>query len=216
MSGRAGVGADLRLDIPELLYHLFADGAVMSDERARLDAALHDWLVEMRSDYVGQVRRLGFTSYGRRLVDALVTLQLLDLSVTRERIRSDVDAWIRWLAPLRVAPERDPALEAWRLLAEGQHDRSLLAAWLRLAADPRREYLDAGLAGLERLPTDGKIETNRTLLIHALLINAVRSPGTAGGGKNDLRAAFRCSAWLRERVSTKSAIMARLASGRVR
>ena len=161
MSGRAGVGADLRLDIPELLHQLFADGANMAGERSRLDAALYDWLVAMRSDYARQVGRLGFASYSRRLFDTLVTLQLLDLPLARERIRADLDAWIRWLAPLRLAPERDPALECWRLLAGGQRDRELVAAWLRLAADPRPEYLDVALSGLERVPTEGEIGINR-------------------------------------------------------
>jgi hypothetical protein len=184
MSGRAGVGADLRLDIPELLHHLFADGADRANERERLDTALYNWLLAMKSDYTPKVDRLGFASYGRRLIDALVTLRLLDLPIAREHIRRDLDAWIRWLAPLRLAPERDPALECWRLLAEGQRDQALVAAWLRLAADPRPEYLDAALSGLERVPTGGEIAINRVLMLRAVLTHAVRRPGAAGEAKS--------------------------------
>ena len=175
MSGRAGVGSDLRLDVPELLHQLFPDNERMAPDRARLDEALFDWLSTMRNDYSRQVDRLGFAVYGKRLVDALVALQLLDLPVARDRIRADLDAWIRALAPLRLAPERDPGLECWRLLTYGQPDAALVSSWLRLATDPRPEYLDVALSGLERFPTGGEASINQTLMLRALLQHAVRS-----------------------------------------
>jgi hypothetical protein len=173
MSGRAGIGASLRLDVPELLRSLFADGASMASERRRLDQALYVWLENMRANYANETSRIGFSVYSKRLVDAFETLQLLDLSDTRERIRDNVHTWIQWLSPLRVAPGRDPALECWRLLTAGQSETpSLIATWLRLAADPRSEYLDVAVMGLERAPTkDAKI--NRILLLRALLVHAV-------------------------------------------
>jgi tetratricopeptide (TPR) repeat protein len=174
MSGRAGVGSDLRLDVPELLHQLFPDNERMAPDRARLDKALFDWLSTMRNDYARQVDRLGFAVYGKRLVDALVALQLLDLPIARDRIRADLDEWIRVLAPLRLAPERDPGLECWRLLTYGQPDAALVSSWLRLATDPRPEYLDVALSGLERFPTGGEASINQTLMLRALLQHAVR------------------------------------------
>ena len=48
ISGRAGVGSNLRLDLPELLYQAFQN---LADERAQLDDALLSWLLRMRKDY---------------------------------------------------------------------------------------------------------------------------------------------------------------------
>ena len=149
-SGRAGAGSDLRLDVPELLYQQFPPS--LADERAQLDDALGSWLSDMREGYASQVQSLGFSVYGKRVGDALVALQLLDLPQTRGRIRADTGAWLRWLSPLRLASERDPGLECFRLLTRGQPDTRHTALWLRLAADPRPEYLTVALAGLRLLP----------------------------------------------------------------
>ena len=100
-SGRAGVGSHLRLDIPELLYQAFPPAS--TNERARLDIALLSWLSGMRDEYPAQVERLGFSVYGKRVGDALIALQLLDLPEARRRIRTDLDTWLRWLLPLRLA-----------------------------------------------------------------------------------------------------------------
>ena len=170
-SGRAGVGSNLRLDIPEFLYQTFPPSLI--DEHERLDAALSSWLTCMREDYAAQVARLGFPAYGKRLGDALIALQLLDLPETRRRIRADVDTWLRWLAPLRVAPERDPALECRRLLTRGQPDARHTAMWLRLASDRRPEYLTVALVGLQLLPNEGDARTNQRLMLRALLHHAV-------------------------------------------
>ena len=144
-SGRAGAGSDLRLDVPELLYQQFPPS--LADDRARLDDALGCWLSDMREGYASQVQRLGFSVYGKRVGDALVALQLLDLPQTKGRIRADTGVWLRWLLPLRLAPERDPGLECFRLLTRGQPDARHTALWLRLAADPRPEYLTVALGG---------------------------------------------------------------------
>ena len=113
-SGRAGVGSSMRLDTPELLYQAFPP--TLADERAQLDDALLSWLHSMRQDYASQVKRLGFPAYGKRVGDCLIALQLLDLPEAKSRMRADLGAWLRWLLPLRLAPERDPALECFRLL----------------------------------------------------------------------------------------------------
>ena len=89
-SGRAGAGSDLRLDVPELLYQQFPPS--LADERAQLDDALGSWLSDMREGYASRVQRLGFSVYGKRVGDALVALQLLDLPRTRGRIRTDTGA----------------------------------------------------------------------------------------------------------------------------
>ena len=171
-SGRAGVGSNLRLDVPELLYQAFPP--TLADERARLDEALLSWLLGMRQDYAKQVGRLGFSVYGKRVGDALIALQLLELPEAKRRVRADLDPWLRWLMPLRLAPERDPALECLRLLTRGQPDASHTALWLRLAADPRPEYLTVALAGLQLLPNQDNAKTNQLLMLQALLRHAVK------------------------------------------
>ena len=180
-SGRAGVGSDLRLDVPELLYQQFPPS--LADERARLDDALGSWLLDMREGYASQVQRLGFSVYGKRVGDALVALQLLDLPRTRGRIRTDTGAWLRWLSPLRLAPERDPALECFRLMTRGQPDARHTALWLRLAADPRPEYLTVALAGLRLLPNQDDARKNQTLMLQALLRRAVKLHHEARGAR---------------------------------
>ena len=166
-SGRAGVGSDLRLDVPELLYQQFPPS--LAEERAQLDDALESWLSDMWKEYASQVKRLGFSVYGKRVGDALVALQLLDLPQTKDRIRTDTVAWLRWLSPLRLASERDPGLECFRLLTRGQPDTRHTALWLRLAADPRPEYLTVALAGLRLLPNQDNARKNQVLMLQALL-----------------------------------------------
>ena len=180
-SGRAGVGSDLRLDIPELLYQQFPPN--LADERARLDDALGSWLSDMRGGYASEVKRLGFSVYGKRVGDALIALQLLDLPQTRSRIRADPGAWLGWLSPLRLAPERDPGLECFRLLTRGQPNARHTALWLRLAADPRPEYLAVALAGLHLLPNQGNARKNQALMLQALLRHAVRIHHDAGAAR---------------------------------
>ena len=180
-SGRAGAGSDLRLDVPELLYQQFPPN--LADDRARLDDALGSWLLNMREDYATQVWRLGFSVYGKRVGDALVALQLLDLPETRGRIRTDTGAWLRWLSPLRLAPERDPGLECLRLLTRGQSDTRHTALWLRLAADPRPEYLTVALAGLRLLPNQSDARKNQALTLQALLRRAVKIHHEARGAR---------------------------------
>ena len=171
-SGRAGVGSDLRLDIPEFLYQAFPPS--LTREREQLDDALSNWLEDMREDYTAQVERLGFSVYGKRVGDSLIALQLLDLPYTRNHIRADVDSWLRWLLPLRLAPERDPALECRRLLTRGQPDARHTAMWLRLAADHRPEYLTVALVGLQLLPERrDDVRINQRLMLQALLRHAV-------------------------------------------
>ena len=180
-SGRAGAGSDLRLDVPELLYQQFPPS--LADERAQLDEALGSWLLDMREGYASQVQRLGFAVYGKRVGDALIALQLLDLPRTRSRIRADTGAWLGWLSPLRLAPERDPGLECFRLLTRGQPDARHTALWLRLAADPRPEYLSVALAGLRLLPNQDDARKNQVLMLQALLRRAVRIHHEARGAR---------------------------------
>lgn len=180
-SGRAGVGSTLRLDVPELLYQVFPP--TLADERTQLDAALLSWLLDMREDYATQVTRLGFSAYGKRIGDALIALQLLDLPHVRSKIRADLDAWLRWLTPLRLAPERDPALECFRLLTRGQPEPGHISTWLRLADDRRSEYLTVALEGLQLLPNHHDAQKNQVLMLQALLRHAVKTHHQAGGAR---------------------------------
>ena len=170
-TGRAGVGLEMHLDVPELLCRWFPTSR--EDDRSRLDGALLWWLHEMQGSYVSLVERLGFPVYGKRICDALIALQLLDLPCARDRIRADLAAWLSWLTPLRLASERDPALECYSLLTHGQSDIGHMAMWLRLAADRRPEYLTVALAGLRRLPNGGDARQNQVLMLQALLRHAV-------------------------------------------
>lgn len=178
-SGRAGVAFETRLDVPELLCRWFPK--TLEDDRSRLDDALLWWLREMQEDYTSEVGRIGFISYGKRIGDALIALQLLDLPQARSAIRTDLAAWLRWLSPLRLAPERDPALECYQLLTQGQPDAGHIAMWLRLAADGRAEYLTVALAGLRRLPNDGDARQNQVLMLQALLRHAAVYSHDTGG-----------------------------------
>ena len=150
-TGRAGVGSDMRLEVPELLRLRFPP--TLTEERVQLDDALLAWLLEMRESYTLQVGRLGRSVYVKRVGDALIALQLLDLPRARNEIRKNMVPWLRWLSPLRLAPERDPALECLRLLTQGQPDAHHTAMWQRLAADQRAEYRTVGLAGLRLAPS---------------------------------------------------------------
>ncbi len=149
-SGRAGLGSSLRREIPEILFHEFPNTPEHADDRERLDTALLAWLNGMRTNYQREVSRLGFDVYSKRLCDALRALQLLDLPRSIQQIREVHPAWLRWLAPLRLAPERDPALESWRLLSQRQEEGANPAPWLQLACDNRPEYLSVALVGLQR------------------------------------------------------------------
>lgn len=180
-TGRAGVGSDMRLDVPDLLHQWFPPSLVA--ERAHLDDALFSWLNGMRDGYDSQTRRLGFAVYGKRVGEALVALQLLDLPRARNSIRANLDAWLRWLTPLRLAPARDPALECYRLLAHGQRDTGHLAMWLRLAADRRPEYLTVALTGLRLLPNNHDARKNQMLMLQALLHHAVVIHHDANGAR---------------------------------
>ena len=75
----------MRLDVPEMLYQAFPPS--LTEEREQLDQALLSWLLDTREDYASQVRRLGFPTYGKRVGDALIALQLLELPEGRRRIR---------------------------------------------------------------------------------------------------------------------------------
>ncbi len=177
ISGRAGVGSNLRLDLPELLYQAFPKK--LTNERAQLNTALLTWMCGMREHYAEQVKHLGFSVYGKRVCDVLIALQLLDLPEAIHEIRAELTTWLNWLEPLRLAPERDPALECLRLLTREQRDARHAALWLRLAVDPRPEYLTVALAGLQLLPNQGNAQTNHKLMLQALLRHAVRTEDDA-------------------------------------
>lgn len=183
-TGRAGVGSSMRLDVPETLRLWFPP--TLAEERAQLDDALLAWLLEMRENYASQVERLRFSVYGKRVGDALIALQLLDLPQTREAIRENLEDWLSWLMPLRLAPERDPALECLRFLTRDQPDTGYMPIWLRFAADGRAEYLTVALAGLRLLPNGGNARKNQVLMLQALL----RHASTAFHEVNDARRFF--------------------------
>jgi len=127
----------------------------------------------MRRDYAKQVKRLGYGVYSKRLCDALITVQLLDLPQTTYQLREMANSWLNWLTPLRLAPERDPALEYWHVLTRQQREDTNPATWLHLANDPRHEYLNVALIGLQRLPTAQNAQRNQQTQLLAVLQHAV-------------------------------------------
>ena len=171
-SGRAGLGSSLRREIPEILFHEFPNTPEHADDRERLDTALLAWLNGMRTNYQCEVSRLGFDIYSKRLCDALRALQLLDLPRSIQQIREVHPAWLRWLAPLRLAPERDPALESWRLLSQRQEEGANPAPWLQLARDGRPEYLSVALVGLQRPEATKK---QQVLMVAGLLHHSAQA-----------------------------------------
>ena len=178
-NGRAGVDSNVRPDVPELLYQWFPPD--LAEERGWLDDALLSWLREMQRTYASLVPRMGLAVYAKRISDAFVALQLLDSRRVKDAIRADLDAWLRWLTPLRQGPERDPALECCRLLTHGQPDAGHTALWLRLATDGRPEYLTVALAGLQLLPNEGDTRKNHVLMLQALLRHAATVHGDVNG-----------------------------------
>ncbi len=168
-SGRAGLGSGMRLDVPEILYQEFPAVPELQDARQKLDAALFAWFAAMRNEYSRQISRLGFGVYSKRLCDCLIAVQLLNLPMFPYQLRQGLDSWLRWLAPLRLAPECDPRLECWRLIARHQEDAGHTAAWLRLAGDTRSEYLAVALLGLQGCPNDA--QSNQVLMLTALLLH---------------------------------------------
>lgn len=175
-SGRLGLGSAMRLDVPQILYQEFPNTDDYADARKELAVALHSWLQDMRSQYPTQVRRLGFSVYSLRLCDALICAQLIDLPQLRYQLREQLSSWLNFFTPLRLASERDPALECWRTLSFAQTDDSLWPDWLKLAEDGRREYLHVALLGLQRLPNGGDARLNQQLQVHAVLQHAARLP----------------------------------------
>ncbi len=169
-SGRAGLGSGMRLDIPEILYQEFPSLPEFQDARQKLDTALFAWFTAMRKEYPRQVGRLGFGVYSKRLCDCLIAAQLLDLQMFPYQLRQGLDSWLHWLTPLRLAPERDPALECRRMLARYQKDADHTASWLRLADDGRLEYLNVALLGLRCRPNEHNAQSNQILMLLALLI----------------------------------------------
>ena len=140
------------------------------------------WLNSMRKNYQGEVARLDFGVYSKRLCDALRALQLLDLPRSIQHIREVQPAWMRWLAPLRIAPERDPALECWRLLSQRQEENANPAPWLQLASDGRPEYLTVALVGLQR-PTATK--ERQVMMVAALFHHYALAPNDASSNLAD-------------------------------
>ncbi|MDI9335732.1 MAG: hypothetical protein QM520_01685, partial [Gammaproteobacteria bacterium] len=173
--GRTTLGISLRRDLPQVLYDAFP--AEQPADRTKLDRALFDWLSTMRDNYAQEVRRLGFDVYSLRIGEALEALQLLELPESREKLRQAQAYWLAWLVPLRLAPERDPALALHRLLTQGQTDDQAVASWLQLAANPRSEYLSVALLGLQRLPGNDQRQ-HQTLQVSALLRHYGQQSGT--------------------------------------
>ena len=220
MSGRAGVGADLRLDIPPVASTVRRRPATWRVSAHGSTRRCTSWLVAIReattrgksagsassSSLAG-----GSSSHASSRCNCSTPRRL-----ARERIRADLDA-PSWLAPLRLAPERDPALECWCLLAGGQRDRELVAAWLRLAARPatrvsRPSALRVGAR------SDRRRNWDQPKLL--MLARAVDPRGAearrVGRCESILRPAICRFARSAGRVSEQPAVVARRARGRVR
>lgn len=187
-SGRARLGASMRLDVPEILYYEFPEE--QAERREQLDTALLGWLTDMRNHCQPQMQRLGFAVYARRLCDGLQSIHLLDLPRSTAKLRELQDSWLTFLRPLRVAPERDPALELLRVLTRHQPQHAGPALWQQLAGEPRAEYLQVALLGLQRLPLTNAAD-NQRLMLHALLLHAIRQDGSPTHAASAYRQQFK-------------------------
>lgn len=112
-SGRAGLGA--RINVPEILYYEFLES--QPQRREQLDVALLKWLCDMRQNQEVQVKQLGLAVYALRLCYALQGIHMLRLPRSTRQLCDLQEGWLNFLLPLRVAPERDPALELQRIVA---------------------------------------------------------------------------------------------------
>lgn len=158
------------MPVPEFLCQEFST----LDLNKALDEALLGWLLRAKETEKSQRRRLSKPVYASRICDALITAQLLDLPKINQYARENIDSWIKWLRPLRIAPERDPALECWRLVTLRQpSDQSNIFEWLSLSVDSRDEYLQVALTGIKRSPQPNKRATHITLagalILHTLV-----------------------------------------------
>ena len=187
-SGRARLGASMRLDVPEILYYEFPEE--QTERRVQLDTALLGWLTDMRNHCQPQMQRLGFAVYARRLCDGLQSIHLLDLPRSTAKLRELQDSWLAFLRPLRVAPERDPALELLRVLTRHQPQHVSPALWQQLAGEPRAEYLQVALLGLQRLPLTNAAD-NQRLMLHALLLHAIQQDGSPAHAASAYRQQFK-------------------------
>ena len=177
ISGRAALGGAVRLGVPEFLAQEFgASEEIYPQTRAgreALDAALLGWLQQMVGDETpSQVQRLGAPVYARRLCDALVAVQWLELPQALNDLRERREWWFDRLYPWRLSSARDPGLELRRSLTLGQRDQSLLSLWLRMADDPRDEYYAVALAGLQGMPEAGDGAAIHQHCLHAALRHA--------------------------------------------
>jgi tetratricopeptide (TPR) repeat protein len=183
-SGRARLGKYMRLDIPELLYIIFTSPNVEPHHVRLLDEALLHWLTSMRVDYAAQVKSLGFSIFTKRICEALTAMSLLALSSCRDEIRKDLITWLRYFTPLRLGSDRDPALECWRLLSSGQDYNTNPTMWLKLANDPRPEYLRVSLLGLANIPYSQDTRQNQIWIVQAILTYAVIRFGDPNSAKS--------------------------------
>jgi hypothetical protein len=123
----------MRLDIPELLYYEFYDAQVQ--HREALDNALLEWLYDMRKNHNVQIKRLTTAVYVRRVCDALQSICMLRLPLSASKLCNQKEGWMDFLEPLRISPERDPALDLKRLFLRWGHESASFLPGSDSAAD---------------------------------------------------------------------------------
>lgn len=167
LRGIAEVAPYERAEPVDVLLALFGGLPEDDPRRVALDRALSSWLVSRRADDQRARHNYGLHRYVDELIQALVVVHRLPLPETVAILRRELASFETWLRDLYLGPARDPAGELWRVMAQTQHDRSLLEDWYRLCGEAGRSlpdhWIDVGLSGLRRLPQPGSSEPTGTL-----------------------------------------------------
>ena len=144
-----------RADIAETLYMVF--GGLPADDPLKntLDATLTAWIDPFLAWNIEQRRSFGFSRYIHWIVEVFAAASLLRLNGFRQHTFKNFRYYQAILAPLQLAPQRDPLAAMYRSLAgSAEYAPQLKDFWLRLSREADhslpKHYLDIGLLGLRQ------------------------------------------------------------------
>lgn len=151
LSGQIYMGTLSGASPPDILEGLARGLPESSRFTETLDEALREWLkIQLR-----QEPHLPAGLFARALVDAFSLAARIDMPLTREWLRSNLEEVRIWLHPFCQGKIKDPEGALLRTLALKQSDRSLLPLWYRLVdiSEPLPlHYYSFGILGLRCMP----------------------------------------------------------------